>query len=107
MATPMRMKDKPMNKIHLGGSGSMVIDVVQADAASASNGSAAQPVNPLSNLEKVGLPGGPSIPKDVVIEAAKDPNAQKEATTIAPNTGNGKVVAATEEVAPVNDKVAL
>lgn len=34
----------------------------------------------------------------VTTEGMKDPNAQKEATTVAPNTGPGTVVAMTEEL---------
>ena len=61
MATPIRMKSKLMNKIHLDASGSMVIDVVQAASDAASKGVSAQPETSETALETQGLPGGASV----------------------------------------------
>lgn len=160
MATPIRMKKKAMNKIHLGPDGAQVTTVVQASSDAASKGASAQPATLLTPQETTGLPGGTSVkeapksdeestgntlqgpaleattagaveameepttelpesppapaagdttgdpapppalgdpaPAAPTMEAAKDPNAQKEATTVAPNTGAGTIVGETE-----------
>lgn len=104
MATPMRMKDKKMNKVHLGASGAMEISTIKAELSSASNGTAAQPANPMTPAETKATNPNPAPPAalgeaqaaPVTIEEAKDPNAQKETTTVAPNTGSGTIVGETE-----------
>jgi len=154
MATPMRIKDKKMNKIHLGPSGAMTISTVPAATDAASKASTAQPTNPLSAQEQKGTAAGPQAaatgeattgstlqgpelmptsagpmeapemaetegpgeetettlavatlppalgevaPAPMLSQApAKDPNAQKEATTVAPNTGSGTIVGETQ-----------
>lgn len=150
MATPIRMKNKSMNRIHLGPSGAMEILVVKAASDAPSKGASAQPAGPLTTQESTGLTSGPktplgteegtgntlqgptliatsvgpmatmeqdmteglgekqvtesapipsalgeTVPVAPTIEDAKDPNAQKEATVVAPNTGAGKIVGET------------
>lgn len=56
MATPIRMKQKKMNKIHLDQSGAQVISVVAAASDAASKGVSAQPANPLTPQETAGVP---------------------------------------------------
>ena len=109
-STPMTMKDKKMNQIRLAPSGSLAVDSRQAELASASNGTAAQPTGPLSAPEtKATNPSpeappalGEAKPADLVQEKARqDPNAQHPTTETSngntkPNDGAGKIVGDTD-----------
>jgi len=81
MPTPIRMKKKLMNKIHLDINGQQVISVIPAASDAPSKGISAQPPNILTPQETTGLPGGVSI---------KEPLKGEEVGTGAP----------TERVAP-------
>lgn len=61
MLTPIRMKKKMMNKIHLDASGQMAISAIPAASDAASKGVSAQLPNPLTPQETVGLPNGVSV----------------------------------------------
>ena len=55
--TPLRMKNKMLTKIHLDGSGAMVLEAVKASSMAASLGVSAQPAGPLEAEANAGNPG--------------------------------------------------